>query len=144
MRRNSGFIALATLAFAAMAALCAVGAFGVLGKPSGITSSATARPVARQSLGARPSAVPLLIVEPGTYALADRTDLAADTIAPGTYKVAATVGGTHCYVARLKDFDGTVSSILANELLQPGAMTRISVRRSDAGLQLRGDCEVTK
>jgi hypothetical protein len=59
-------------------------------------------------------------------------------VKPGTYTATAR---DHCYWARLKDFDGDItSSILANGNLDAGQRGRITVKDTDKGLELSGDC----
>lgn len=58
-------------------------------------------------------------------------------VKPGTY---TTTAEEHCYWARLKGFDGDFDSIIANGNLDPGQRGRITVKKSDKGLQLTGDC----
>lgn len=58
-------------------------------------------------------------------------------VKPGTY---TTTADDHCYWARLKNFDGELDSINANGNIDPGQRGRIVVKRSDKGLELRGDC----
>lgn len=58
-------------------------------------------------------------------------------VKPGTYTTTA-VG--HCYWARLKDFDGELSSIIANANLDDGQRGRLTVKKTDKGLELSGDC----
>jgi hypothetical protein len=59
-------------------------------------------------------------------------------VKPGTY---VTTGVGHCYWARLKDFDGGFESIIANANLDDGERGRLTVKASDKGLELRGDCK---
>jgi hypothetical protein len=46
-----------------------------------------------------------------------------------------------CYWARVKDFEGELKSITANGNLEPGAKGRVVVKKSDAGVELKGGCE---
>jgi hypothetical protein len=60
-------------------------------------------------------------------------------VKPGTYTT--TVGAdSHCYWARLKAFDGDFDAIIANGNLDSGEHGRITVKKTDKGLQLDGDC----
>lgn len=56
---------------------------------------------------------------------------------PGTY---TTTADTPCYWARLKGFDGELTSIIANGNLESGQHGRLTVKASDKGLELSGDC----
>jgi hypothetical protein len=55
----------------------------------------------------------------------------------GTYTATAT---DHCYWARLKAFDGDLDSIITNGNLDAGQRGRITVKKTDKGLELSGDC----
>lgn len=61
-------------------------------------------------------------------------------VKPGTYTATAQ---DHCYWARLKGFDGELGSIIANGNLDAGEHGRITVKKSDKGLELSGDCTWT-
>lgn len=56
---------------------------------------------------------------------------------PGTY---TTTAGESCYWARLSSFDGELSSIIANNNIDAGARGRLTVKKTDKGLQLDGPC----
>lgn len=58
-------------------------------------------------------------------------------VKPGTYIAEAT---EYCYWARLRNFDGDLDSIVANGNLDAGQRGRITVKKSDKGLELNGDC----
>lgn len=58
-------------------------------------------------------------------------------VKPGTYTATAQ---DHCYWARLKAFDGDLNSIITNGNLDAGDRGRITVKKSDKGLELSGDC----
>lgn len=58
-------------------------------------------------------------------------------VKPGTY---TTTADGRCYWARLKGFDGDLESILANGNLKPGERGRLTVKQSDKGVELTGDC----
>lgn len=58
-------------------------------------------------------------------------------VKPGTY---TTTAEGPCYWARLKNFDGELSSILANGNLDPDQRGRLTVKKTDKGLELTGDC----
>lgn len=45
-----------------------------------------------------------------------------------------------CYWARLKNFDGELGSIIANDNLAAGARGRLVVKPTDKGLELTGPC----
>lgn len=56
---------------------------------------------------------------------------------PGTY---TTTADDHCYWARISNFDGDLNSIIANDNLAPGSRGRITVKKTDKGLELKGSC----
>jgi hypothetical protein len=58
-------------------------------------------------------------------------------VKPGTYTATAQ---DYCYWARLKAFDGDLNSIITNGNLDAGERGRITVKKSDKGLELSGDC----
>lgn len=58
-------------------------------------------------------------------------------VKPGTY---VTTADGPCYWARLKDFDGELTSISANGNLTDGDRGRVSVKAGDKGLELSGNC----
>lgn len=58
-------------------------------------------------------------------------------IKPGTY---TTTARQDCYWARLKGFDGEFDSIIANGNLAAGEHGRLTVKKTDKGLELTGDC----
>jgi hypothetical protein len=85
-----------------------------------------------------------VVLEAGTYEVGKRTDADAGTIAPGTYKIHTPDGGINCYWARLKNFDGELTSIRSNGNVADGKTARVTVKASDAGLELLGACEARK
>jgi hypothetical protein len=62
-------------------------------------------------------------------------------VKPGTY---TTTADGSCYWARLAAFDGELGSILSNGNLNPGQRGRLTVKASDKGVELRGDCTWTR
>lgn len=61
-------------------------------------------------------------------------------VKPGTYSTAAGESSFGCYWARLRNFDGEMDSIIANGNVEPGQRGRFTVKKSDKGLELNGDC----
>jgi hypothetical protein len=96
------------------------------------SESGTAKPQA-----AKPKAVTL---EASTYRVGDKTDVGAEVIAPGLWKVSTPADGINCYWARLKNFDGELTSIRANGNVAPGKSALVTVKATDKGLELLGDC----
>ncbi len=73
---------------------------------------------------------------------------AEGTVGPGTWKVGTEIKpGTYittatrrCYWARLSNFNGDLDSIIANDNLAAGERGRITVSKSDKGVEFTGDC----
>lgn len=59
-------------------------------------------------------------------------------VKPGTYTT--TAKDSPCYWARLKGFDGELTSIIANGNLDDQQHGRLTVKATDKGLELSGDC----
>ena len=59
-------------------------------------------------------------------------------IAPGTYRAAA--GSSRCYYERLKNTEGTFSSIIANDGQYDGGPVTVTVKASDGAFKVSGDC----
>jgi len=66
-------------------------------------------------------------------ALPQGTYLVGTDVAPGTWRAP---GGERCYWARLRDFTGTVSSIVANDV--PAGPASVRIAASDVGFESRG------
>lgn len=65
-------------------------------------------------------------------------------VKPGTYVGTVPDDSSNCYWARLRNFDGGMNSIIANDNASPGERVRIAVRSSDAGIELSGCGTLTK
>lgn len=63
--------------------------------------------------------------------------LVGTQLPPGTYRIDA---GAGCYWERLRDFRGTIASIIANEFLLNGGQQLITIAASDVGFSNDGDC----
>lgn len=140
----------------ALVAVCILGA-GVVGVLGGGGEDATMRrvpprPAVEQVEGdptqapetgtAKPKARPAAVVlGTGTYQVAKRTDVEADEIAPGLWKISTPEDGHNCYWARLRNFDGELTSVRANGNVAPGKTAIITVKTTDKGLELLGTCE---
>jgi hypothetical protein len=81
------------------------------------------------------SAPPAAKKQPGT--VDSGTWKVGAEVKPGTYLATAE---THCYWARLRNFDGELTSIIANGNLEPGQRGRLTVKSTDKGLEVNGDC----
>jgi hypothetical protein len=82
---------------------------------------------------------PVTEVSPGTY----EVGTGAGQVAPGKYKATGPDGsnGAGCYYARLKNNDGSVGDIIANNIGDgPSVFT---VKASDGAVQIAG-CTFTK
>lgn len=86
------------------------------------------------------SADPSAVSQPKTSALMSGTLEVGKEVKPGTYSTTAAEDSFGCYWARLRNFDGGVESIIANGNLGPGQKGRFTVKKSDKGLELTGDC----
>lgn len=85
---------------------------------------------------AKPSPT-VVMLSAGDYEVAGKTDVDALTIAPGTYKV-GTYG--HCYWERVSGFGGELDDIISNGNIDGKTIARVTVKKSDKGLSLQGDC----
>lgn len=63
--------------------------------------------------------------------------LVGDQIAPGRYAATAADG---CYWERLRGFDGTLQSIIANDFVSGGGPQLVSIKAGDVGFYTDGDC----
>lgn len=88
-----------------------------------------------------PATNPAPPAKPAAKGLTSGTWEVGTEVKPGTYTTTAT---DHCYWARLKDFDGDLDAIIANGNLKDGERGRITVKKTDKGLELTGDCVWTR
>lgn len=58
-------------------------------------------------------------------------------IAPGTYRADTRDG---CYWERLRNFEGTLRSIIANDFVSGGGRRHVEIRSGDAGFNTDEDC----
>lgn len=63
--------------------------------------------------------------------------LVGSQAAPGTYRATASSG---CYWERLKNFDGTLSAIIANDFNSSGGSVLIAISASDTGFSTDDEC----
>lgn len=89
-----------------------------------------------------PVAAAPVVLGAGDYEVAKTTSADELTIAPGTYAIKA--DGYHCYWARVSGFGGELSDIIANDNLFNGATARVTIKKSDKGLHLTGNCEAQR
>lgn len=124
-----------TLTALAALALLAVGcSLAPSDKDSGTFAPHNADPTTSQPAAKAPPAKPVeTLIKAGSWAVPSE-------VKPGTYTTVAEGG---CYWARLKDFNGELSSIIANGNLDDGQRGRITVKKTDKGLELTGDCTWT-
>lgn len=142
------------LAIAAFLGLCVVGGilagtFAAIGKggPGQVPSSAWAEPAPTVTVTKTVVATAPAVKQPANTK-AKVTAAVPTTVGDGTWEVGAEVQpGTYtvtsdgyCYWARLKNFDGELDSIITNGNLDPGARGRVTVRKSDKGIELAGGC----
>jgi hypothetical protein len=162
-RSHKGLIAAMIFAVVAVMLLCCVLVFAPNDDDEGVNGQARidttepavplAEPVDPQPepSAEEPSPSPVaspkpkvVVLEAGTYEVGKRTDAEAGVIAPGTYKIHTPEGGINCYWARLKNFDGELTSIRSNGNVADGKTARVTVKASDAGLELLGSCEARR
>lgn len=67
----------------------------------------------------------------------------AGILSPGSY-IVVSGSTTSCYWARVKGFDGELDSIISNGNIEAGSTARVTVKKTDKGLTLQGDCAATK
>lgn len=105
--------------------------------PSPESSPEAVKPVPK----AKPAPV---VLEAGTYEVASKTDPEADTLAAGKWKIATPEDGINCYWATLRNLDGELTSIRSNGNVPAGSSATVNVKRTDAGLELLGECRATR
>lgn len=105
--------------------------------PAEVTTSA-AKPKAAKPTAA-PSTPPL---PPATSsALSDGMWIVGTDVKPGRYYATVPADVVACYWARLKDTDGSLESIIANNVVQNGRAV-ITIKRSDFAVEIRcGDAQ---
>jgi len=149
-KKNKGLvIALIFLCCAVLLLCCAGVVSGALGGKDDKASSTVIVPEATFSSEAppptvakRPAVAAPVVLTAGDYEVAKTTSADELTIAPGTYVIKAE--GYHCYWARVKGFSGELTDIIANDNLFDGASARVTVKKSDKGLHLTGNCEARR
>lgn len=130
-------------AVAAVLLLCGVGSAIALGgevtpTAGSVVGTAGASAAVEAAPAAKPVAPKATKVAPKPVELTSGTWAVPSEVKPGTY--VTTVEGFHCYWARLSGLDGDLGDIRADENLWEGDRGRITVRASDKGLKLTGDC----
>lgn len=110
-----------------------------VGEAAGSAAVKIAPSLAPASKGPRPPAPEAEPVAkaPEPVTLTEGTWSVPDEAKPGTY---TTNADGHCYWARLSNFEGDLGSIKANENLSSGERGRITIKKSDAGIELSGSC----
>lgn len=73
----------------------------------------------------------------GDYEVGSKTSRAAQTIKPGTYRIGSF---GNCYWARLSGFSGELDDVIANGNIDSGKLARVTVKKTDKGLHLNGEC----
>ena len=87
--------------------------------------------------------LPLVMTE-GTWEVGKKDSFETKTITPGTYVVSVSDEGYGCYWARIRDFDGELDSIISNGNIAEKAIVRVSVKKTDKGLELGNGCIASK
>lgn len=111
------------------------------GKTPGPIAS-KARDVAERAISAAPTGSPTKARPPAKPATVGAGSWQVGIeVKPGTY---TTTAQDHCYWARLKAFDGDFDSIIVNGNLGAGEHGRLTVKKTDKGIELTGDCTWTR
>lgn len=139
-RRTRGYVGILIAlvsSFLACSGVLIVG--GIVGDDDGARFvDSTSAPATVTQVDTSASAVPARSAKPGYSA---GTWKVPSEVKPGTYVTTvpdeAFIG---CYWARVRDFEGGVNSIIANDIVSPGARGRFTVKAGDAGVELTGDC----
>lgn len=97
----------------------------ILGSDRGFSSDSDCR-----TWSMSPRAAPSSGITPGTW-------LVNAQIAPGTYRITAAPG---CYWERLRNFEGRIASIIANDFVAGGGPVIVSISPSDVGFHADDDC----
>lgn len=120
---------------------CGIGAVATIASPDAESARITGGGGVPLSEPAAPTAVspkPARTEKPGYSA---GTWKVPTEVSPGTYVATAAEDSIMgCYWARLRDFDGDVNSIIANDIIAPGARGRVTIKKSDAGVEFAGEC----
>lgn len=115
-----------TITLAALAAVgCGASPDDNPGIPADVAKDAGVNPSATTSAAALEGTIGAGTWEVGTE------------VKPGTYLATA---AENCYWARLKNFDGDLDSIITNGNLAAAQRGRITIKKTDKGLELSGDC----
>jgi hypothetical protein len=73
----------------------------------------------------------------GSYEVGAKSDPDANTVKAGTYTLSTQ---SHCYWERVRNFDGEFDSIIANGNLMSSGSRIITIKKTDAGINLSDDC----
>jgi hypothetical protein len=125
--------------------ICGIGlvvsVFGGSSQPAGsIAPKAIQPPSASGPRSASTKALPAptpSIFKAGDYQVGSKSSVVDNVIKPGTYSIRTM---SNCYWARLKGFSGELDDVIANGNLEADQVVRVTVKRTDKGLQLMGDC----
>jgi hypothetical protein len=124
--------------------LCAIGSLAIVG--NAVNESVNPVLSLPSTYGAPSSPTPAAKAAPkssvfgaGDYQVGAKSDPAAGTIKPGTYSIRTT---GFCYWARLKGFSGGLDEVIANGNLDGDQVVRLTLKKTDKGLQLQGDCQL--
>jgi hypothetical protein len=124
-----------------MLALCAglVAVVAAGGGGSAPATSTSTMPAPAKTGGVAKKAAP-----PAPATIGDGTFEVGSEVKAGIYTTTAPDSVIGCYWARLRDFDDGLNSIIANDMLTPGAKGRITVKATDAGVKFSGGCRWAK
>lgn len=131
------------IGFALISAFLCIGALTINAIVSDRTAGESVAPIVVPEATSAPGAQAHAKAEPPVArSWGDGTWAVVGEIKPGTYVTTAREGG--CYWARVKDFDGSLDSIIANGNLDQGAHGRVTVKKTDKGVEFTGGCVWTR
>jgi hypothetical protein len=139
---------------AVVLAVCGVAGIGALAgggsdTTTGVITSDTTRDPTPEATTEAPTTEPTTeavaekaeVFEAGTYEVGKVSDPEEGTIKPGLFIL---ITPDHCYWERLRGFGGGLDDIIANDNLEATgdkpAQGRITIKKSDKGLTLSGNC----
>ena len=84
-----------------------------------------------------PPAPTVAVFGSGSYEIGKTNDPEGGMLKAGSYTITTP---DHCYWERVKDFDGEFDSIISNGNVEDGETVRVTVKKTDAGINLTDDC----
>lgn len=84
------------------------------------------------------------LITGGDWEVGSKENIDSGVITAGTYIITVPEDGYGCYYETVKDFEQKFDSIIANGNIDPGQTARVVVKKTYAGLSLKGDCLAKK